>query len=360
VEFTHGVNGYHPHLHLVLIYNEATKASEMLTKYESITWKRFGRLPVGTPSLALGERPLTNPLDPEWDDGGQYRAMRGQLFELWEHAVRSKLDRQIGNAGVDVTPVRDDHGIGSYVSKIQYELARGDLKCGRGRSGSRSLFQIAVDAAMNGDKRDAAIWAKYVEVTRGAKVISIGRELRERYLKNVELTDQEIVDQAVEGDEEVKFDRDVFKAIDQYKPHDLKSEVITVYELRGLEAVIELLNRTVGPVQVADDDESGLPLVSIPAPVVPATEALPGNVATSRAALERFTKRLRAEASDARWEWLREQADAMRATAPVTADPSTADLRGQYRPDMTADEFRQLERQWDAYLYAPRTNPTEG
>lgn len=47
--------------------------------------------------------------------------------------------------GVDAVIVRDDEGIGSYVSKINFELARSDLKIGRDGKG-RTPWQVGVDA----------------------------------------------------------------------------------------------------------------------------------------------------------------------------------------------------------------------
>ncbi len=144
-EVNHSVeNGAHPHHHIVL----------------------------------LTDRPLS------FDDldGGEVEEFRQDLDRLWSHQV-AKLDRQVHNEiGVTVVPIRDDNGIGAYVSKIELELARSDLKGGR-RAGSRSMWQVAADAAQQGDPTDVAVWHQFFAdtVAKRRRFMATSKGLYARY-----------------------------------------------------------------------------------------------------------------------------------------------------------------------------------
>ncbi|MEL7208640.1 MAG: hypothetical protein AAGK32_10485, partial [Actinomycetota bacterium] len=126
-EITHSdANGFHPHHHVAL----------------------------------LTSAPMAHS-DPGY---GEVEGFRLQVDHLWASQVR-KLDRRVHpDIGVTVIPIRSDGGIGAYVSKIELELVRSDLKTGR-QTGSRSHWQIGVDAADRGHAKDVALWHEFFEAT---------------------------------------------------------------------------------------------------------------------------------------------------------------------------------------------------
>jgi hypothetical protein len=86
--------------------------------------------------------------------------MRQDILPSRRHQVE-RLGRTVDEeAGVTVVPIRDDAGIGAYVSKIALEVTRSDTK--RGRTGNRSHVQVAVDAARDGDPADRMLWREFI------------------------------------------------------------------------------------------------------------------------------------------------------------------------------------------------------
>jgi hypothetical protein len=130
VEVTCGRHGWHPHLHVLLFH-----------------WSPMGR--------EGSDRDL--PLD---------------LRERWTYMVETHTNRTaLGRVGCDVTPISGEAGIAAYLNKIHYEMTRGDLK--RGRWGSRSAWQIGMDAAETGDANDIRAWKEYVEATKGRRMLRV-------------------------------------------------------------------------------------------------------------------------------------------------------------------------------------------
>lgn len=96
-------NGWHPHLHVLFFHDAALHGND-----------------------------------------GTLEEFRDALGARWGRYIEAELGRQVHELyGVDAVPVRDEAGIGAYVSKIHYELARSDLKIGRDDGRSRSLGRSA-------------------------------------------------------------------------------------------------------------------------------------------------------------------------------------------------------------------------
>jgi hypothetical protein len=143
---------------------------------------------------------------------------------MWRLAVE-KLGREVHpDIGVDLIPIRDSAGIGEYVSKIDMEITRGDLK--QGRNGSRSTWDIGL-AAADGDKRSAALWAEYIHAAKGRRWLSTSRGLWARY-GITERTDAEIAEEQPDEVEHIAFlDRGVYTVA-------AKDEGLALTELRHL------------------------------------------------------------------------------------------------------------------------------
>jgi hypothetical protein len=96
-------------------------------------------------------------------DYGGNAGLRGALY----HAFARQIDRHLGRTvhqihGVDLEPVRtrsrepgEEDALARYLGKIQLEMTRQGLKCGK-TSRSRSPWQIGLDAAETGDTADTA------------------------------------------------------------------------------------------------------------------------------------------------------------------------------------------------------------
>lgn len=171
IEITVGHNGWHPHIHAVIILEKPF--DELLD----------GRLAEWVPWLKA-----------QWD--------RFLLREGWRPAHHLK--------GIDVLPVSADSAaqLAAYVTKIQdgnggkdlgNEMARADLK--RGRKESRTPLEVLRDFLTWGDAADLALWLEYEQATAGKSAIRWSKGLRALLLPNsVELTDEEIAAEEVGGD----------------------------------------------------------------------------------------------------------------------------------------------------------------
>lgn len=159
VEITYGWNGWHPHLHCILIF----------------------------------ERPLT---DEERADLRQWMSGR------WAGVVAAKGWGQLhGVHGLDLRPVTSE-GLGEYLTKVEggwtpgAELVRSDLKSGgKGWTPFRLLYELAT----TGEVRWLRLWQEYEEATFGAHSLEWSPGLKARLLgKAPEKSDAELA-AAVEG-----------------------------------------------------------------------------------------------------------------------------------------------------------------
>lgn len=157
VEITYGQNGWHPHLHAVLLF----------------------------------ERPLT---DTERAD------LREWMVSRWGGVVAAeRFGKLHGRHGLDVRPVTRD-GLGDYMTKVDggwasagMELARGDLKSSRGLTPFEVLYRMAA----TGEARWERLWVEYESATFGAHSLEWSPGLRARLIAEPEKDDVELA--AAEG-----------------------------------------------------------------------------------------------------------------------------------------------------------------
>jgi hypothetical protein len=175
----------------------------------------FIRVTEVTESAANGWHPhhhvallIERPIGLDEDFPEELEEVRREIDGAWYSAVKSTgrtVDLQVG---VDLVPVRDEAGIGRYVSKVEMELTRSDLK--GGRKGSRSHWQVGLDAA-GGCGRSEALWVEFVEATAGRRWLSTSKGLWQRF-GIVERSDEEIAEELPDVVEEVVLiDAEVYR-----------------------------------------------------------------------------------------------------------------------------------------------------
>lgn len=141
LETTHGVNGWHPHLHVLLFLRRPLSSLQVESLQADLSW--------------------------EW---------RCQV-EPYGYGVPHRLH------GVDVQPVTESGTLGQYLSKldgqtIDRELARSDLKRSRG---GRSPWQILSDAVLWGDSDDRDLWWEYEYAMHRRNAITWSHGLKRRF-----------------------------------------------------------------------------------------------------------------------------------------------------------------------------------
>jgi len=168
-EVTHGANGWHPHLHI----------------------------------LIFTERPL----------GPRERCdLNERLFLRFAGFVqRAGLSAPLASYN-RITPVAQHQAVSRYIAKAVMETSRFDVK--QGRSGHRTPFQILYDLGQTGDVHDLNLWHEYENAISGTNSIRWSNGLKARFLVE-QKTDTEVAAAEVEGVvvDEVLFDVDEWDLI---------------------------------------------------------------------------------------------------------------------------------------------------
>lgn len=167
-EVTHGQNGWHPHLHVVVCLQ--AKATEATAAALQARWQA------------------------RWD---RWLLRRGWRASADGIGVRvDRIRRDAAAAGAYIAKLQEGERAGAGVGN---EVARADLK--NGRKGSRVPFEILADFGSDGNMADLQLWQEYQLATKGRSAIRWSKGLRDLLLPDDdELTDEEIVAAEVGGD----------------------------------------------------------------------------------------------------------------------------------------------------------------
>jgi hypothetical protein len=174
VEVTHGANGWHPHLH-VLVFIEGDPGAEGLAAMIGHIREKWGRFIV-----KAGYRPPSD-----------------------THGVVVERCRSAAEAGAYIAKTEENTEVGS-------EMARGDLK--HGRNGHRTPLEILGGFMETGDRADLALWHEYELATQGHQRITWSKGLR-ALLKTVERTDEEIAEEEVGGEPVIQIAKPVWRRV---------------------------------------------------------------------------------------------------------------------------------------------------
>lgn len=165
MEITHGRNGWHPHLHVLVLFDPADNPADALEAFRADLEERWC----------------------DWIEG------QGHPRPLPGIAVHARLASDPEAAAEYVAGDPND------VAKLALEMTRVDLKGGRG---GRTPFQILGDFRRWGDRADLKLWRQYERATKGRQALTWSAGLRDRYLTEDERVDddQEIAEAQVGGE----------------------------------------------------------------------------------------------------------------------------------------------------------------
>jgi len=163
LEVTHGVNGWHPHLH-TLTFLTGDPGAEGLVAFDGHMRAKWRRYVTGA-----GYRPP--------DD---------------YHGVKVDVCTSAEEAGAYIAKTDSGRAVGN-------ELARGDLK--QGSTGHRTPLEILDDFRWTGDRADLALWREYERATYRHQRITWSKGLRALLLPGEdEQTDEQIAAEDVGGE----------------------------------------------------------------------------------------------------------------------------------------------------------------
>ncbi len=201
-DLTHSpTTGWHPHLHVLIFLN----------------------------------KPITELDDEFWE-------LKAWFRHRWTTRIGNLTGKTVHDTfGVHAESVKNASGVGTYVSKINMELARSDLKKARAY-GSRTPFQIleaAIDLRHPNDRR---LWVEYVSASKGRQIITITKNLKQMYPpEEVEQSDEEIANAKQEGDTELLINRSVWRHIADRHPK-LIAQIISAQQNEGATQVFRIIH----------------------------------------------------------------------------------------------------------------------
>ena len=156
-DLTYGKNGWHPHLHNLIFIENTGQDKAQLEK-----------------------------------DVREYFETR------WSQSVENQGFGKVNvEKGVDVRPVKDEAGIGTYVSKVSFELTRSDKK--EAKKGGLNQWQLLREARTTGDAQQIALWKEYVLASKGRRCIEWSRGLKKMLIgvdEKDDISDDELAAQA--------------------------------------------------------------------------------------------------------------------------------------------------------------------
>lgn len=207
-EITHGYNGWHPHLHVLLFTTRQLTADDRaeLQAVLFTAWRSY-----------VVKRGYFEPSE-----------ARGVLLR------EVTLSRGADGLAAYLTKVQDSYGRATTIAR---EMARGDLK--KGRRAARSPFEIAEGAAA-GVAADVALWHEYEAATKGRRVITVSRRLTALY--GVEDQGDEDLAAADEAVAVAALDAAEYRLVVRYKA---RVALLDAAERGGSEAVYERLRAVV-------------------------------------------------------------------------------------------------------------------
>lgn len=182
VEVTHGQNGWHVHVHALLLGQGYTD----LMALKSRMWNRW--------QASLTKNGFAKP---DENVGSEIHYIEGKknaskaLAEYFTKAGFSEKDES-----TDYGQVQAD---AKAVNKITLEAARSDLK--QGKWGNRTPWGILADVFKHGDAADMKLWHEYEKASRGRRQVTWSRGLRSEHgLDEKQQTDEEISEQDYQGE----------------------------------------------------------------------------------------------------------------------------------------------------------------
>lgn len=196
LEVTHGENGWHPHVHILLFSD----------------WSEDER------AIALSENPEL------------LEEYKSCVYRAWKRVCeRAGLPTPSEAHGVDI---RDGSYAADYAAKwgMASELTKAHLK--RGRKGSRTPWDLLRSSLYEDDDQAGELFKDYAYAFRGRKQLHWSKGLRDKLGLGQELTDEEVSEQTLEPSTLLaQLSRDEWRLVVRYR---FQEALLTIAETEGL------------------------------------------------------------------------------------------------------------------------------
>jgi hypothetical protein len=173
VEALYGPNGWHPHVHVPLVFDGPT----------SDAWVEL-----------VGEE--------------MFRRWRRTLARHGSAVVRD-------HGGLHIQVAHDADELGGYLAKhLALEATHGHVKTGHGGSELRAPFQVLSDLTRQGDAADLAVWREWEWASKGRRQLTWSQGIRAvAGLAEQERTDEEIAEDDLGTDDLLILDRETWQEV---------------------------------------------------------------------------------------------------------------------------------------------------
>jgi hypothetical protein len=234
LEVTYGVNGWHPHLHVLIFTEEALTPSQVdlmrhsiWAKWEARVFKLLAKLPsrkaFSFDSAVCGSF--------EEKDFDQLDGEHVHICPVTGYVTKFGTDRELG----EIIKKRRRWGAAD-------ELTKANLKTG-GRDGGRSPWQLLADF-QQGDIEAGMLWKEFVVAFKGRAQLYWSQDLRSKLGLDDELTDEQVAASTTAEDLLLARITDVHWKI--ILARDLRGEVLEILR-SGTWSDVELLLREPEP-----------------------------------------------------------------------------------------------------------------
>lgn len=204
LEVTHGANGWHPHLHVLVFLQPGTT-----------------------------------------DEQATYLAH--WFYERWARGVEGRGYGDCSAGAFTFKPVTEDYGAAQYVGKwgAALELTKAHTKRSRG---GRTPWQILEDC-QNGNPRDAALFRDYAKTFKGARQLTWAGSVRKAYCPEPEAPDEALAEAPTLPETQIAtLDGKLWTYVLHY---DLTADVLLAADGGGVHAVVDLLRKIGVPFEIS-------------------------------------------------------------------------------------------------------------
>ena len=196
-EITHGINGFHPHYHVLLFV-----------------------------PYSLGKKSLPG--------------IKQDMYKVWKDCcLKAGLDEPNEKHGLDLQAGND---AANYVAKwgLEHEMTKGHIK--KGKENSRTPFDILRSYSASENEADANLFKLYYFAFKGTRQLNWSKGLKKLVSKAEEKTDQEIVDDTDNVAELLfKLDIEMWHAVRKQKKQG--ELLVAVAEDQTLKKPMELIRQ---------------------------------------------------------------------------------------------------------------------